>query len=382
MKNKIFISLVVSLFFGCGGGTSSGSKLNTDIVASMADTILVVENMKKDVLLSSDKENAWFEFADRENIPQGTELSKYTGVLTFRALNGVGSIEEVLVRAANDSGWRSDPITLKFKTVSSSGVLVKKPLKVGDKEFKVSDNGYVVDLYGNSWENNLTEDGANESKFYILARNRCEIKKLKNGGSNWRAPTTDELLDLIDYTKVAGNSMLDDAFMESNLTLWAESTGGKYFAFSQTTGLVYEAKSIDKFPLRCINAPKNRIEHVISTDRFNDITYDFTRSLMWLSMSTEKYSIDQNATEYCANYDNSSGWRLPTINEARSIVEGGVVPYSIKGNAYLIVSSTPYNNPDTDARKTNYALVISKNSTMLGLAYRDVPYPITCVKER
>lgn len=390
MKNKIFISLATSfLLLGCGGGTSSISKPNKDIVASGTGTILVVEGMKKDVVLSSDRENARFEFVDKENIPSGTELSRYTGVLTFRALTGVGNIENISVRAVDDSGWKSANLTLVFKTVSSDGVVQKSYIKTSvdddsaglERSFVKTDDGYVKDSFGNVWENNITGKLA-EPKMYLLSELRCEMLHQMNKNSNWRVPTADELLNLIDYGKEFGTNMLDDTFEDINLTTWAKTEGENQLMFSPLSGLLFNAEVLDKYPVRCINAPENKTDHVVSTDRFSDITYDFSTSLMWSPMSQDKYSIESNASEYCAGYNTLNGqWRLPSINEVRSIVENGSVSYGIIGQNTIIPSSTLLNNSDANARESHYVLLVDGETSKVSVSYSDTLYPITCVKK-
>jgi hypothetical protein len=390
MKNKIFISLATSfLLFGCGSGTSSVSKPSTEITANITDTILVVDNMKKDVLIRSDRENVWFEFADKTNVPSGTELSKYTGRLIFRALNGVGSIEKVSVRAADDSGWKSDNLTLVFKTVSSDSVIKKRYIRTGaddngtglERSFVQTDDGYVNDPFGNVWENNISGKSA-EPNMYLLSKQRCEILHQMNKNSNWRVPTSDELLNLIDYGKEFGTNMLDDIFADINLTTWAKAEGENQLIFSPLSGLIFNAKIINKYPVRCINAPENKIDHVVSTDRFSDITYDFSTSLMWSPMSKDKYSIETNASQYCKEYNqNANGqWRLPSINEVRSIVENHFVSYNIIGQNTIIPSSTLVNNKDINARRTHYVLSVDGKTSKVAVSYSDNLYYITCVR--
>jgi hypothetical protein len=395
MKNRIFISLAISfLLFGCGGGGSSSSvdKPHTDIVASRSGTILVVDNMKKDVRLSSDRENARFEFVDKDNVPYGAELSRYTGLLVFRALGSIGDVDKVTVRAVDDSGWKSESLTLTFKTVSSDSATRKEYIKTGaddgssglERNFVKTDNGYIKDPFDNIWENNITGKSL-ENKIYLVAKNRCEIKRIRDKGSNWRVPTADEYLNLINYSKTTGAGMLDDTFDEANLTSWVEPENGKYFVVSETNGLLLEVKSYSKYPVRCINAPKKDISHIVSTDRYTDITRDFNTNLQWSYAGINSYrkivdDINQTASEYCAEYDDGSGWRLPSINEVRSIVEDGTISTLIMSNSKVIISSTPYKSNDQKVKASNY-IVGFNDGIVVGASPVDQKYPITCVKE-
>lgn len=389
MKNQIFISLAASfLLFGCGGGTSTSSDSKSDIVASRVGTIFVVEGMKKDVVLSSDREDTWYEFVDKENIPQGTELVKYTGKLIFRALNSVSSIEKISVIAVDDSGWKSEPLILVFETVSSNTVN-RAFIKTGaddngtglERSFTKVENGYIRDPFGNVWENNITGELA-EPKMYLLSELRCEILHQTNQNSNWRVPTVDELLNLIDYNKSVGTNMLDGTFEDINLTSWAKSKDYNQVIVSQLSGLTFDADIVDKYPVRCINAPANETPHVVSTDRTSDITHDFSTNLMWSISSNEPMKI-VDAVDYCEAYDGGSGWRLPSFNEVRSIVEGDTISTLIMANSKTVVSSTPYKSSDNSVNPSVYIVNFYDNK----IAYSSAPideyeYYITCVKKR
>lgn len=390
MKNQIFISLAASfLLLGCGSGTSSSSKPKSDIVASRSDTILVVEGMKKDVVLSSDRKNTWFEFVDRESVPQGTELSKYTGRLIFRALNSVDSVEKISVRAVDDSGWKSEPLTLTFKTLSSGIGANRVFIKTGaddngtgeERSFTKTDNGYIKDPFGNVWENNITGKLA-VPKIYLVSELRCELLRSMNSGSNWRVPTVDELLNLINYGKSTGTNMLDDAFDDINLTSWAKPKDENQLIVSQLSGLIFNTSIVDKYPVRCINAKEEEAPHVVSTDRISDITHDFSTNLMWSSSSPNPMKVT-DAINYCKQYDSGSGWRLPSFNEVRSIVEGDTISTLIMGNSKTVVSATPYKSTDSSVKPSVYIVNFYDNKIAYSFAPIDeYEYYITCVKTK
>jgi hypothetical protein len=350
--------------------------------------------MKKDIVLNSNRENVTFNFIDNSEAPI-TELDR--GLLIYRAPQSAGGADQsLIVKAIDADGKESNPLTLSFHTVSSSIIPTISVLKTGaddggvgkDRNFSRDNDGNVIDSYGNVWENTL-EGKSLASNIYLTAKNRCEVKRLINFGSNWRVPTAGELLNLIDYSKVSGSSMLDDVFDNINLTTWVESDENRYFVVSQSTGLLQEVNFTDRYPIRCINAPKSEVNHIISTDKINlQATTDFSTGLQWSKMTADSFrkildDVNQSAAEYCTQYDNASGWRLPNINEIRSVVENGNISTNIIRNYTIVVSSTPYNNSDTSANLSHYIIGFDGDKKIFdAVSFADVRYPITCVKER
>ncbi len=394
MKKIILLSQILTtfLFFGCGGESRSSAFE----ISSSASEYIVVEGMKKDVVLSTNKVNVTFEFVDKREAPD-TELDSRSGILVYRA--PISSADQnIVVKAIDAEGKESEPLTLSFQTVSSDINPTQSIVQTGvddggigiTRNFDKNSDDYVIDPFGNIWENTL-EGKSLENTIYITAKTRCEILRLTNIGTQWRIPTADELLNLMDYSKVSGASMLDDTFEDINLTSWVESEDDQYLVVTQSNGLFREVSFTDKYPVRCINAPKSDDNHIISTDRFNNkATIDFSTGLQWSPMpETEEAfkkiidDVNQSAPEYCAEYDNSSGWRLPSINEVRSIVENESISTFIMGNNSIIVSSTPYNDSNSTARVAHYLMGFDENNKILhSISYADIAYPITCVKER
>lgn len=393
MKKTTLISSIViaSISIGCGGSDSKDSAFE---ISSSLSSYSVVEGMKKDIVLDSNRENVTFTFVDNSEAPT-TELDR--GVLIYRApLSAGGADQTLIVEAIDANGKESDPLTLSFHTVSSTITPTISVLKTGaddggigkDRNFDSDTDGNIIDPYGNIWENTL-EGKALASNIYLTAKNRCEVKRLIDFGSNWRVPTAGELLNLIDYSKVSGSSMLDDAFDNINLTTWVEAEDNRYLVVSQSTGLLQQVNFSDRYPVRCINAPKSDVHHIISTEKINlQATIDFTTGLQWSKMTVDSFrkiidDVNQSAAEYCTQYDNASGWRLPNINEIRSVIENGHISTNIIGNYTLFVSSTPYNNSDTSAKLAHYVIGLDGDKNIFdAVSFADVLYPITCVKER
>lgn len=391
--STIIAITAAAAILGCG--TSSNSTSEPFTILSNLEEIVVVEGMKKDIQLSSNREDVSYTFIDNTQAPI-TELNPNTGVLIYRSdSNTANSSDEITVQAVDANGNKSNVLTLTFNIVSATVAVNREVVQTGADDngsglarvFTENSAGNIVDPLGNEWENDLSGDKLEAFNYLSAELNRCETLNITSTtGANWRLPSKDELLNLIDYSKSAGNSMLDSPFVESNLTLWAKTSNEKYYSFSQTSGLVYEASIIDKYPVRCINAPVDTARHVVSTDRFTDITYDFSTGLQWSPMVERLKFVDdvnQTASEYCSTFDGGSGWRLPSFNEVRSIVENDTISTLIFGNNNIMISSTRYPNSDTTAKDANYLIRIDENGIYYGAGYVDdeTIYPISCVKE-
>ncbi len=394
MNSKILISLAVAttIFVGCGSTSTSTDE--PILTANTSGHVLAVKDMKKSIKLNIDKNDMTFEIVNRQD-SISMEIERYSGILTYWAEGSIGEVQNITVRAVDDKGWESNNLILPFEIVSDNISPTIEVLSTGvvndsgkARVFTKDANGHVVDSFGNIWEDKL-EGIALESKLYMYAKNRCEILRLTNKDTQWRVPTVDELLNLIDYSKVSGASMLDDTFEKSNLTVWAESEDKEYIVVSQSTGVANSVEFLDKYPIRCINALKNSDKHIISTEiGLNTNTHDFSTGLKWSAMTKDSSrkiidDLNQSAAEYCALYDNASGWRLPNINEVRSIVDNKTVsPSILKGNT-VIFSSTLFNNKDINAQKAYYYLGLENDKTVISVSPdTNISYPITCVKER
>lgn len=395
MKNLTLTLLVpiAVLFAGCGGGS------NDEVAfAISADSLKykVVEGMKKDLQLRANRDNVSFEILDKSEAPR-TIVDKNRGVLEFRAPDTVGGgTQKVTVAGVDASGKQSSPLTLTFTTVSKNIQSTVKVLKTGADDGAFGEerlfgppnaDGDVVDPLGYVWAE-TTDDKLTQAQSYLNAFNKCEVLKLKNEGSNWRLPTKDEALNLVDYSKTTGTSMLDDAFSNQTMTyMWVQAENENNMVLSLNYALIANIGLFDQqqnYTSRCVNALANSNEHIISTDKRNNrYTYDFSTNLQWSPITTESQKPDANESveQYCANYKGESGWRVPNINELGSITEGSTVSTFIRGNATTLVSSTPYNDANTTARKANYVMYLREDGTIgFGREYVDVVFGITCVK--
>lgn len=392
------VSLTSILFFGCGSSPTTKESFSISTKSTEYD---VVEGMKKDIQIIANRENVTFQFVDKSQAPI-TELNQNNGILVYRSPESSGGDPQTVVVEGldEDTGDKSSPLSVTFETVDDSIIPTIEVLQTGaddggfgkNRVFSENGDGDIVDSYGNIWaEQSDTKLG--EAQTYLNAfYNKCEILKLTNQNSNWRLPTKDEALNLINFSKVTGQSMLDDVFVERNQTYtWVQSdlaSNDKHLV-SFFNGLTFQVSIFDaqqEYTSKCINAPLVENKHVISTDRYTDYTHDFTTGLQWSPITEMKRIVDdvnQTAAEYCTSYEGGSGWRLPNINELRSVVENDTVSSFIRNGSTILVSSTPFNDSNSSAKNANYVLYIKEDNTVdFGVQYVDELYGITCVKNR
>ncbi len=387
MKRLVSLSIIVFLSVGCGGGTENNSKL---IISANSLEFSVVKGMKKDIQLISSQNNVKFQILTNTQ-DSDIEIFKNSGLLIYRAPESEnGSItQSITVVGIDANGKQSNQLTLAFKTVSKNIQPTKKVLKTGADDGGFGEarifsnlNGDVIDPFGNIWAE-ATDTKLTEVKSYLNASNKCELLKLYNQSSNWRLPTMDEALNLIDYSKSPGSSMLESVFTDQTLAYtWVETGNDNKMAVSFNSALVTDIDQYDvgqKYTSRCINASNFNSDNIISTDRYSGVTYDFSTGLKWSPITQKRRIVDdvnESASGYCLN-EHGNGWRVPNINEFRSIVEDSSVSSFITNGATILISSTPYLS---GATQSNYAMYLRENGTIgFGIEPVNALLGITCV---
>lgn len=384
MKKLSFI-LLASIAFLSISCTSNTDKKEKFVISAPSLNYSAINGMKKDVKLSSNRDKVTFKFLD-PNLDTSSFLDT-NGELIFRTTADIGEKESLTIIGVLENKEKSSPITLNFTTVSNENLNTIKVLKTGaddgkfgeDRSFSLNLDGDVVDPFENVWAVK-SDKKALEVKTYANANYKC---KVINPNENWRIPTTNEVLNLINYSKSIGTSLVEGPFLENALVFtWVQSTGNKNMILDLNSGVVAQIDRyarVREYTTMCINAPLANSEHVVSTDRTTGYTHDLSTALQWSPIEDQKSASE--ATEYCSTYKSENGWRLPNINELRSIVEGNTVSNFLRNGTTVMLSSTPYNNASDI--KANYVMYLVEDGTIsFGAQPITENYGITCVKNR
>ncbi len=419
MRNRVLLTSLVAtalLFTACGGGggdkktpddtnqTPVGSKPSFTSPAAYS----VVAGGRKYITLTTGENvtdgNPIYDFnitsAGNATIAKVNDF----GVFLYTAPDTVGAVETIKFRAKK-RGFSavSDEHQVTFTTVDESSITAQKPLKTGaddggfgdDRNFTRDDaNNIVLDPRGRSWLDGefITNTSSAGIPFGVLgttfkaAKDSCDQR-----AGDWRLPTIDELYDTIDFSKERNSNMVADEFeytFNGNPlgNSWADEAFGKRLYLGNNTGVItYVADDEIKAQVRCVKAEPSP-EHIVYVDD-DGFTHDLTTGLEWSKRSPagdytfvptgEKY-----AQTYCASLT-GDGWRLPNINELRSIVEDGTMPYSISQGVREFSSSTLYNDSNKSEEAANWGVTLRENgSIFIGAGYRSSPKYVICVRDK
>ena len=386
--SKYALSLTSILFLGCGGGSTSTSNPFAVKIYPLSE-INIIEGMKKDILLTSNRPNVTYEILDENGVNVEWE-NRARGILTLRVDAGSSGTRSIKLEALNPSTNKKIQLTVSFNIIPSDDIppATIKVLKTGandggigvNRTFNLTEAGDIKDPLGNIWAAQ-SDKKLLEAKTYIGATTKCEILKLQNKDSRWRVPTKNEVLNIINYSK--NTIMTEDIFEDENASYtWVQPQNNSNFILSYTNALTLKIDTFNfqKYPVRCINPVAKNYSHIVSTHRGTGDTYDYSTGLVWSPMKDDKKTLNNNnASEYCT--DKGDEWRLPNINELRSISEDGMISSHIRGINTELVSSTPYNDVNSSAREAYYSIFIQDGIMNIGLSYADQSYNITCVKE-
>ncbi len=415
MKKSILLSSILAgtlLFTACGGGGNDGKAGPNPIVGTKPtftspSSYTVVAGQKKSITLTTGENvvsngNSLYNFKIVDKGDATIAKVNEEGVLLYTA-PAAGTTQIIKVTATKDNAT-SDPYEITFTAVDASSVVAVKPLKTGatDGEFgsdrNFTKNGViVVDPRGREWPDgpfntNAASTGVSfgdTGATYKTASDSCSGQV-----GNWRLPTIDELYDNIDFSRVSQSSMIESVFVENLLTSWAQEAYGKRVYMGNNYGSInYPAEDDIKIQVRCVNAPKNTNTHVVYTNEYG-FTYDLSSDLEWSPASTNFLPIAgaegvTTAAEYCetlnttaVNQLNEKGWRVPNINELRSIIEDGTVSNFITKGAREFASSTPYSDFNATAKPANWGIILRENGTVLiGAGYQDSEKKVICVRD-
>ena len=197
----------------------------------------------------------------------------------------------------------------------------------------VSGKNIVVDNNtGLEWQQTISED----SFIWKDALSHCE--NLEYGGySDWRLPTPQELLTIVDNSKYA--LTIDSTYFPNmKNTFWTgqENSGdtSRGFYFSAYYGGVWRDKlKTETSNVICVRGNElAQSTFTTKTINGNEIVTDSTNNLMWQKNYSNSTYTWINALKYCENLTHAgyNDWRLPNRNEAISLFdfEKSNAPYS------------------------------------------------------
>ncbi len=149
------------------------------------------------------------------------------------------------------------------------------------------------------------------------ARSACS-RLVLGGHDDWRLPTLDELVGLMDY----GRSSLPAPFEGSGSWYWSVARGMGMYARHGTTALVLEGQLYT----RCVRGPALG-RHVYLAPGDGTVT-DETTGRMWQQADDGVERTWSEALSFCAELDlgGHEDWRLPDVKELHSLLDQRVEP--------------------------------------------------------
>jgi len=236
---------------------------------------------------------------------------------------------------------------------------------------KVNTNIVLDNTTGLQWQNNKLVTSDDYSSFpgeknWNKANQYCENLSLDTY-EDWRLPSIDELLTLVDYSKQ--DNMLDDMFNHLGSVVgypeyyyyWSSTSYSTDSAFAWNIDLKtgehhYHGKNSND-NVRCVRGETlNPSQYARSID---GVVKDFSTNLSW--QDNEIYnsiSID-DAITYCQNLTlgNNSNWRVPNVNELKSILNHNLSPLNISDVFQNTSTALYYSSTHNTIDNTKYWLV-------------------------
>ncbi len=408
-KSVVLSSLVAAtlLFSACGGGDdnetpTAGVTTGTKPEFVSPNTYNVVAGERKAItltvgenIINTEGSKFKFEIVDKSEAPS-TLIDESTGVIKYTAPSEGSAKITVKATRILEGDAVSDNFVITFNTMLPSAVTVVKPYKTGadedagtgniDRVFtrNSSINYNVQDPSGLQWADSAGEKAKLAQLTYDAANDYCEEELT----GEWRVPNKDELMNLIDYSKPGRAPMVNDLFEVSLVNTWATPEFGKNIYVGENNGMIFYSNN-SVLSVRCVLGDEADRKHLIHSDLLG-YTYDENTKLEWSPASSDPMIATEGAT-YCSDLASShddphTGFRLPSINEFRSVVENGTVSdFITKGNRQLI-SSTPYVDENgTKLANNTWRLVLREDGTVAigagGAGEGGDPSRISCVKD-
>ena len=260
---------------------------------------------------------------------------------TLKLLTGLASTEDTNASLLQDQEW---DIEFKKTNMVSTGQ-IKSYVADDDGSYQsgvsmvqIRDNALDIVTDMNTkliWQDN--NDTHHITKNRVNAIKYCEDLS-HAGSSDWRLPTRDELLTIVDYTK--STPSIDNSFkfvvdkgIYLTSTIVAGSTDDAWYVEFGNGETRYSANDSTVYNIRCV---KGAVGSVFSSDYVKPAGSDYVTDrddtyLMWQddgNAGTTKKSWS-DAIEYCEglNLKDEHGvhtgtvWRLPNIKELTTIID-------------------------------------------------------------
>ncbi len=258
-----------------------------------------------------------------------------TGVLTFNAPSvSVDSDYDIKIKATDPSNnSNTQNITITVKDAGSVTNRAIMPLDTTGLFSRDADKNIVTNSKtGFIWEDTIDND---DNKTFAQAQAHCESLKSSGfaGINDWRLPSRADLFKLVDHSSVESN-YIDDTFVNrSSWVYWSDEEeddkvwgvsyigGSGDFRVDKTlTGAISSAS------VRCVSGdhqPPN-----FSGTHTSQTRVDADTTLEWQTHVHNSISPSDGAYHHSMDWEGAkaacsrtTGFRLPTINELRSIVE-------------------------------------------------------------
>lgn len=324
---------------------------------------------------TDDNEDDTLTFSKSGDLPDGLTFSTADGSISGTP-TATGTFADIVITVSD--GTDNDSLDAFTITVSSNAVAQSFiVLKTGQtSSVTANDDGTYqagtaksLSRSGDSVTDNATglmwadsTDIASDTYTWAGAAAYCDGLS-QDGYDDWRMPTLHEMTTIVDYG--TGDNALESVFVNSSASYYWTSNekGSNAYIVGMFQGDDVYTPQTDTFYVRCVRQDMTGAGE-LSRDAGTETITDSTNNLMWEDGATAASNTLSwtNAISYCENLDFAShaDWRLPNINELRSIMD-----YSATGNTNALFenvntsgnywsSTTIYNGFSTDGTWSMY----------------------------
>jgi hypothetical protein len=216
----------------------------------------------------------------------------------------------------------------------------------------IETNGVVSDaLLGIEWTRAFSGPST-----WTAANTYCDGLDF-DGKQDWRLPTRQELISIVDYGRydpVLDVAVFDAPPTASNKLFWTSrphaSSGQDHWIVNSQEGNVVGRSNILTAQVRC--ARGTTVTGTAMQLAGCDIIHDSFAGLGWQRWTSGQTYSWLGAIQYCEGLDQDgfSDWRLPSVKELETIVDASALNPAIDGNLFpgtpaeMFWTSTPFAN--------------------------------------